>query len=70
MTPHESRTSISTNGRSDPFPTKNPGTFTYKRTSGSFPKKGPRVPHISLVFREMWETTALDVLFIYGWQKT
>ncbi len=23
-------------------------------------KKEPRVPHISLVFREMWDTTTLD----------
>ncbi len=26
----------------------------------SFPSTKRRVPHISLVFREMWETTALD----------
>jgi hypothetical protein len=24
------------------------------------PATNPRVPHISLVFREMWDTTALD----------
>ena len=27
----------------------------------SFPAKNDRVPHISLVFREMWDTTVLDV---------
>ncbi len=28
--------------------------------SGSFPVTDQRVPHISLVFREMWDTTALQ----------
>jgi hypothetical protein len=25
-----------------------------------YPATNPRVPHISLVFREMWDTTALN----------
>jgi hypothetical protein len=29
-------------------------------TWGSVLAEEPRVPHISLVFREMWDTTALD----------
>ena len=28
---------------------------------GSVPVTEPRVPHISLVFREMWDTTVLDL---------
>ena len=30
------------------------------------PSKNRGVPHISLVFREMWDTTALDVLLSEG----
>jgi hypothetical protein len=33
-------------------------------TPRSFPADQSRVPHISLVFREMWDTTALDRWFL------
>src|SRR5580698_3680730 len=37
---------------------------SHRRIITAFPNFGPatnpRVPHISLVFREMWDTTALD----------
>ena len=37
-------------------PTKDQG-----KSLGSHPTTEPRVPHISLVFREMWDTTNLNV---------
>jgi hypothetical protein len=35
-------------------------SFPTKRRLGSIPATKRRVPHISLVFREMWDTTAVD----------
>jgi hypothetical protein len=34
--------------------------------SMAYPHRQGRVPHISLVFREMWDTTELNVLILDG----
>jgi hypothetical protein len=42
--------------------TQNP-IYLHQQTPGPIPTKEPRVPHISLVFREMWETTDVILMF-------
>jgi len=39
------------------------------RFFGSNPTTNRRVPHISLVFREMWDTASLPLELVEGYKK-